>query len=269
MRLSITSVQNPRIKQAASLHGRKERREEGLMLVEGFHELSLAWNAGMRLRALYICEELLRPEERATLSAMEAKGVEAVSVSLPVLAKMAYREHPDAWIGVAEIPQTSLSSLSLGENPFVVVVEGVEKPGNLGAILRSADAVGAQCVLVCDGRTDAWNPNVVRGSKGSVFSVPVVETSSTEAIAWLARLGVKVFSATPSASNLHWNSNFRGPIALAVGAEKEGLTPKWMAPPHNLIKLPMHGHVNSLNVAQAFTAIAYEVLRQKNAPTPT
>ncbi len=263
MRLMISSVQNPRVKAAAALHDRRARRDQCLMLVEGFHELSLAWEAGMRLRTLFVCEDLIKSEERLLLSKIELTGVECVGVSASVLAKMAYREHPDAWLGVAEIPATSLHDVKLPTNPFLVVVEGVEKPGNLGAILRSADAVGAACVLVCDGRTDAWNPNVVRASKGSIFSVSVVETSSVEAKAWLAEKGIAVFSATPAAQIVHWEAHFEGAVALAVGAEKEGLTEMWMKAPHTNIKLPMHGHVNSLNVAQAFTAIAYEVLRQR------
>jgi TrmH family RNA methyltransferase len=263
MRLTITSVQNPRVKAAAALHGRRERREEGLMLVEGFHELSLAWDAGMRLRTLFVCEDVLKPEERSLLEKIEIAGVETIAVSQPVMAKMAYRENPDAWMGVAEIPNITLETLKLPSNAFVVVVEGVEKPGNLGAILRSADAVGAHAVLFCDGRTDAWNPNVVRASKGSLFSVPVVEVSSQDALFWLQKNSIAVFAATPSASNLHWKASFRGAVAIAVGAEKEGLTEQWMTHPHSTIKLPMHGRVNSLNVAQAFTAIAYEVVRQR------
>lgn len=264
MRLTISSVQNPRVKAAAALHGRRERRQEGLMLVEGYHELSLAWQAGMRLRSLFFCEELMKPDERSLLSSMVTTGVECIEVSVPVLEKIAYREHPDAWLGVAEIPQNVLSSFTLPQNPLVVVVEGVEKPGNLGAILRSADAVGASLVLVCDGKTDAWNPNVVRASKGSIFSVPVVETTSVEAVAWLREHGFSVFAATPSAQKLHWEVNLCGAVGIAVGAEKEGLTQSWMSPPHVNIKLPMHGHVNSLNVAQAFTAVAYEAIRQRS-----
>jgi TrmH family RNA methyltransferase len=264
MRLTITSVQNPRVKSAAALHGRRERREEGLMLVEGFHEISLAWEAGMRLRTLFVCEDLLKQEEWPLLKKMEAADVETIGVSQPVMAKIAYRENPDAWIGVAEIPNTTLDSLKLPANAFVVVVEGVEKPGNLGAILRSADAVGADAVLFCDGRTDAWNPNVVRASKGSLFSVPVVEVSSKDALSWLRQNNIEVFAATPAATDLHWRPSYQGAVAIAVGAEKEGLTEQWMTLPHRTIKLPMHGKVNSLNVAQAFTAIAYEVVRQRS-----
>jgi TrmH family RNA methyltransferase len=267
MRLCITSVQNPRIKAAAALHDRKSRRAEALMLVEGFHELSLAWNAGMGLQTLFVCEELVRPDERELLLKVELAQVECISVSRAVLEKMTYRENPDAWLGVARIPSNNLENLQVNNDALLVIVEGVEKPGNLGAILRSADAAGAHAVLVCDGRTDAWNPNVVRASKGSCFSLPIIETSSKEAFDWLCANKVSIFSATPSAEILHWAVDMQGPSAIAVGAEKEGLTDLWLRAPAFPVKIPMRGLVNSLNVAQALTLVVYEALRQRSART--
>jgi len=263
MRLSISSVQNPRIKAAVALQERRSRRSEGLMLVEGFHEISLAWDSGMGLQTLFVCDDLVRAEEMELLRKVEASGVEAISVSRSVLEKMAYRENPDAWLGVAKIPRTALDELCLPPDALIVVVEGVEKPGNLGAILRSADAAGVHAVVVCDGRTDAWNPNVVRASKGSCFSVPLIETSSVEAIEWLKSRGIGIVSATPATELLHWDVNFRVPCAIAVGAEKEGLSDLWLHSGGSCVKIPMQGHVNSLNVAQALTLIVYEAVRQR------
>lgn len=274
-RLTVTSLQNPRIKSIARLHDRRERRETGLMLVEGFHELSLAWQAGLRLRSLVLCPELLGREagETALLDQINTSGAEILEVNRAVMEKLAYREHPDAWLGIAPCPAMDLAGLGRildsrpGKAPLLVLAENLEKPGNLGAILRSADAAGADGVLVCQGRTDVFNPNVVRSGKGSLFALPVVECSNAEADAWLAGRGIAVFAASPEGQAGYWQTDLAVPAALAVGAEKEGLSEFWMTGQRTLVSIPMYGRVNSLNVAQAATLLLYEAARQRQART--
>ena len=260
----ITSPHNPRIKQCLHLQDRRHRRESGLMLVEGFHELSLAWQAGLQVETLFFCPELVADGQLALLEAIAVTGCSVLEVAPPLMAKISYREHPDAWLAIAQTPQFDISTLEPGENPLIILTENLEKPGNLGAILRSADAVGATAVLVCQGRTDVYNPNVVRASKGSLFSQKVVECSNEQALAWLRQHRIAIVAATPSASRAHWDIDMRGPLAIALGAEKEGLSDFWLQQADIQALIPMFGRVNSLNVAQAATLIAYDARRQRD-----
>ncbi len=261
--LNISSLQNPRIKAAIRLRERRGRQNSGRMLVEGFDELSLAWECGLRPLELFICPELVRVEQAPLRLEMEQVGTEVIEVSRAVMAKLAYRENPDGWVAVAEIPARRLGDLRLGPSPLLVIAEALEKPGNLGAILRSADAAGADAVIVCDRTTDAYNPNVVRSSKGTVFQVPVVETGSAEAIAWLKEHGIRIVAATPAGEKAHWEADLRGGVAIAVGTEKEGLSALMLQEADLCVAIPMRGRVNSLNVAQALTVLVYEAQRQR------
>jgi TrmH family RNA methyltransferase len=176
---------------------------------------------------------------------------------------MAYRENPDGWLGVFPIPQRALAHWQLPPNPLLIVAEAVEKPGNLGAILRSADAAGADGLILCDPTTDAHNPNVVRASKGTLFTVPVVETQSTAALDWVQAHAIKIVAATPHASITYTDADLRGPLAIAVGTEKEGLSPLWLERAHLAVRIPLLGKVNSLNVATATALLVYEAVRQR------
>jgi TrmH family RNA methyltransferase len=177
---------------------------------------------------------------------------------------MSYRENPDGWLGVFPIPQTSLDNLKLSGSPLIVVAESIEKPGNLGAILRTADAAHADALLVCDPRVDVWNPNVVRASRGALFSVPVVESDNDSALKWLKAHKIRVLAATPSAEELYFNIDLREPVAIAVGTEDEGLTEFWMNGADLKVKIPMMGKVNSLNVSVSTALILYEAVRQRS-----
>lgn len=266
----ITSAQNPRIKAALKLRERRDRRESGLMLVEGFHELSLAFDSGrLQIQTLFLCPELVRWGEEVLAERIAALDIEIIEVDAPVIEKLGYRENPDAWLAVARVPGFSLEDLDrsraaapVGSDLFIVA-ENLEKPGNLGAILRSADAVGVSGILVCSGRTDVFNPNVVRASKGSLFTVPVVECTNHAAWEWLERKRIPVLAATPEGSASHWDADLKSPVAIAVGAEKEGLSAFWMERASLKVRIPMRGNVNSLNVAQATTLLLYEALRQR------
>ena len=226
------------------------------MLVEGYDEISLALGAGYIPRTLLISPELVRQH-------IENVSAEILTVSPAVFEKMSYRENPDGWLGIFPIPHNSLDDLQLSESPLIIVAESVEKPGNLGAILRTADAAGVDAVLVCDPRVDAYSPNVVRASRGTIFTVPVVETKSAQALVYLQQRGIRILAATPSAEAEYTRQDLRSPLAVAVGTEDEGLTGFWMSQADLKVKIPMLGKVNSLNVSIATALIIYEALRQR------
>ena len=258
--LDITSLQNPRVKQIVKLRDdKKQRQYDGLMLVEGFDEISLALAAGYFPRTLLIAHEFTVAHGR------EIKHVttEILTVSSAVFEKMSYRENPDGWLGVFPIPRVSLDDLQLSPSPLIIVAESIEKPGNLGAILRTADAAQVDAVLVCDPRVDAYSPNVVRASRGTIFTVPVVETKSAQALVYLQQRGIRILAATPSADAEYTREDLRTPLAVAVGTEDEGLSELWMSQADVNVKIPMLGKVNSLNVSIATALIVYEAVRQR------
>src|SRR3972149_6450669 len=219
--MEITSLQNPRVKHIVRLRDdKRQRQEDGSMLVEGYDEIQLALSAGHKPRTLLTSPEL-------AVRQMDEVASEIVTVNRFVFEKMSYRENPDGWLAVFPIPQTSLDDLKLSELPLVIVAESVEKPGNLGAILRTADAAGVDALLVCDPRVDMWNPNVVRASRGTVFTVPSIETENFKALAGLRSKKIRVLAATPSAEANYTTIDLRQPIAIAVGTEDEGLSGFW------------------------------------------
>lgn len=261
----ISSLQNPRVKEVVALRNRRERDESGLTRVEGYDEIRLALEGGHKLATLFFCPELLRGEREAELlQAVERTGAELIQVSRPVLEKMAYRENPDALLALVPTPSRQLSDLVLGQAPLLVVAEAVEKPGNLGAILRSADAAGVEAVIVCDPATDIYNPNVVRSSRGALFTVPVVQAASQAVIDWLHERGILIVATTPNTERLYTDADLRGAVAIAAGTEDEGLTQAWLGQADIAVRIPMRGRVNSLNVATATTLLMYEAVRQRS-----
>jgi len=263
--MDITSLQNPRVKHIVKLReDKKTRKEAALMLVEGYDEIQLAVESG------HLAQTLLTAPEIGSRS-VDIPSAELLTVSRAVFEKMSYRDNPDGWLAVFPIPHTSLDDLQLSDTPLVIVAESVEKPGNLGAILRTADAAHVDAILVCDPRVDVWNPNVVRASRGAVFSVPVVECDNASALAWLkmrepALSGVeamRVLAATPSADEVYSDVDMDQPIAIVVGTENKGLTDFWMSNADVQVKIPMLGKVNSLNVSVSTALMVYEAIRQR------
>lgn len=255
----LTSLQNPRVKYIVKLRDdKRQRRSDGLTLVEGMYEMEVALASGLRPKEVFFCEELAtgRPATFANLK--------PVTVTSFVFEKMSQRENPDGWLAVFPTPQRTLDSFHLSPSPFVLLAESVEKPGNLGAILRTADAVGVEGLLVCDPRVDLYNPNVVRASRGTLFTVPAVETTSRDALAWLRVNSIQVLAATPQAERLYTDADLRQPVCIAVGTEDEGLTDFWMENADLKVKIPMMGKVNSLNVSTSTAVILYEVFRQRS-----
>jgi TrmH family RNA methyltransferase len=255
--MDITSLQNPRVKYIVKLRDdKRQRRQDGLMLVEGYDEIQLALFAGHKPQTILSAPELVSRQ-------LDGIDAESITVNRAVFEKMSYRENPDGWLAVFPIPQTSLDDLKLSESPLMIVAESVEKPGNLGGILRTADAARVDALLVCDPRVDVWNPNVVRASRGAVFCVPVVESDNASAWEWLKMRGIRVLAATPSSETLYSDTNMCEPLAVAVGTEDEGLTEFWMSNADVKIKIPMMGKVNSLNVSVSTALILYEAVRQR------
>jgi TrmH family RNA methyltransferase len=256
--MDITSLQNPKIKHIVKLReSKRQRLQDDLMFVEGVDELTLALAAGLKPDALFHAPEIDSP-------ALDFSASQIVTVARAVFEKISYRDNPDGWLGLFPIPHKTLNDIRLSEAPFVILAESVEKPGNLGAILRTADAAHVDAVIVCDPRVDVWNPNVVRASRGALFTVPTVEVDNAGALAWLRSKNIRVLAATPSAQVMYTDVNLREPIAIAVGTEDEGLTDFWMSQADVKVKIPMQGKVNSLNVSIATALITYEAVRQRN-----
>ncbi len=256
--MNITSLQNPRVKHLVKLRDdKRQRQKDGLMLVEGYDEIQLALSAGHTPQTLLTAPELARRQ-------IDGVALEVITVNRAVFEKLSYRENPDGWLGIFPIPHTSLNDLKLGELPLVIVAESIEKPGNLGAVLRTADAAHVDALLVCDLRVDVWNPNVVRASRGAVFSVPTVESDNATALEWLRARKLRILAATPSAELVYSDVDLREPIAITVGTEDEGLTDFWMSNADVKVKIPMLGKVNSLNVSVSTALIVYEAVRQRN-----
>jgi TrmH family RNA methyltransferase len=260
--MPITSPQNPRIKQTLKLRDSRQRRRDNLMLVEGYDELSLALACGVRLTTLFFCPALFGDQSDLLAEVREA-GAELIEVSRSVFEKLAYRENPDGWLAVAPLPRQSLREIRLSARPLFIVAEAVEKPGNLGAILRTADAAGVDGVIVCDPTIDLGNPNLLRASRGTVFSVPVAEASSVEALAWLREQKVRVVAASPEGGVGYTEADFRGPTAIVVGEENAGLSLLWREGADLNIHIPMTGRINSLNVSVATALLVYEAVRQR------
>jgi TrmH family RNA methyltransferase len=264
MALQISSLQNPRIKHAVKLRQRSHRDDEQLMLVEGYREIKRALDNGHPLGELFFCPLLFQgANEDALLEQAGAQGADLFDCSEPVFRKMAYRDRPEGLLAVAAHVHHTLAELDGCPAPLVVVAEAIEKPGNLGTILRSADAAGADAVLVCDRCTDIHNPNVVRASIGILFALPVIEISSAEALTWLHARDMQVVATTPHTEHTYTDTDLTKGTALVMGTEQVGLTETWLEAATLQVRIPMLGQADSLNVASATTLLLYEAARQR------
>lgn len=266
MHLDVTSLSNPRVKELVALRRRRSRERSDVTLVEGRDELTLALDAGVRPVTLYHSPELTGGGGD-TVERVAGLGAEVVRLSRPAFEKVAYRESPDGWLAVVPSVRTELSALTLGDRPLLLVCEGVEKPGNLGAMLRTADAAGLTAVVAAGPVTDWANPNLVRASKGTVFSVPVAAAGSEEVLGWLRANGVTIVATTPDTATVIADVDFTGPTAIVVGAEDHGLSERWLTRAQVAARIPMYGRIDSLNVATAAAIVTYEAVRQRTART--
>jgi TrmH family RNA methyltransferase len=266
--LRITSVHNPRIKAAAQLRHRDHRQQRQQMLIDGRRELALALAAGIEVVELFYDPQLLAsdPSHQALIEQARARGGTPIEVTALVLQKLAYGQRCEGMVAVARMPQRTLGDLALPADALVAVVEGIEKPGNLGAILRTADATGVHAVIAAGGGTDLYNPNVIRASLGAVFTVPTCHAATPQVQAYLAEHGFRILTAQVAGAAAYWSADFRGRVAIVLGSEAQGLSAAWQHAAHQAIRLPMHGHVDSLNVSVTAAVLLYEALRQRTGP---
>jgi len=262
--IEITSLGNTSVKNVVKLRQRSHRDETGLMIIEGYREITRALDNRHYPQELFYCEDFFTGKNEASLiqRCIEARAG-LFKCTEAVFMKMAYRDRPEGLLAVAPQIKHSLAKLDLPENPLVVVAESIEKPGNLGTILRSADAAGVNAVIVCDRCTDINNPNAVRASIGTIFSLPVVETSSAEAQEWLKKRKIQIVAATPHAEKLYTDVDMKTPTAIILGTEQYGLSESWLAGKHLTVRIPMLGQCDSLNVASAATILLFEAVRQR------
>ncbi len=263
----ITSAQNPKIKMLLELQAKsKERRQNGLFVVEGVREIEHCLESGYELHSLFICPEILGSnnsvEFRANEPASDLK-TPFFEVSRQIYEKVAYRGGTEGTIAEFKAKSHTLADLQLGDNPVIMVLESVEKPGNLGAVLRSADAAGADAVIICDPLTDIYNPNLIRASIGAVFTVPVAACTSEEAIAFLKERRFKILTAQLQDSDLYYDSDMTGPTAIVMGTESTGLSDIWRKAASAHIRIPMLGRLDSLNVSVSAAILLFEAIRQR------
>ena len=256
---AITSAQNPKIKQLLLLQEKSRvRREQGLFVVEGRRELEHCLAAGFVPRSIYYCPEIAGP--------LSLPPCQLLEVPAALYRKIAYREGTEGIVATVEARERTLESLTLPENPLVMVLESVEKPGNLGAVLRSADAAGADAVIFCDPLTDLYNPNLIRASVGAVFTVPLAAAPSEQVIPWLKAHGIRILTAQLQDSSLYYETDMRGGTALVMGTESVGLSERWRVAADARIRIPMNGRLDSLNVSVSAAILLYEAVRQRQRP---
>lgn len=260
MPLTITSTQNPKIKNVISLEKPRERRNRGLFLAEGRKEIGMALAAGYGVENLYFCNDLISNDELRKLGVPDSA---LISVSKEVFEKIAVRENSGGVLAVMEQKHHALEAIRLSENPLVLVLEAVEKPGNLGAILRTADAAGLDAVIICDPKTDFYNPNVIRSSVGCIFTTQVASATSGETLAWLRKNNITAYSTWLKASRPYHTVDYTRPCAIVMGTESTGLSDTWITAAQNPIIIPMSGRIDSMNVSTAAAVIVFEARRQR------
>jgi RNA methyltransferase, TrmH family len=261
----IASPSNPRIKAAARLRDRRRRDETGLTLVDGARELRRALDAGADVVEAFVCEPRLAGEDaRAVLDALAARAIQTTSATEAAFGKIAFGDRADGLVGVVRIPSMRLDDLAVPDEPLIVVVEAVEKPGNLGAVLRSADGAGVDALIAASPKTDLMNPNAIRASAGTIFSVPLASAPTEEVLDWLRRRSIRIVAALVDAEPLYTHADLTGPLAIAFGSEAAGLTDAWRTPEIGGLRLPMLGAADSLNVSVSAAVVLYEARRQRD-----
>jgi len=265
----ITSTQNPRIKHLLLLQQKSsQRKKDGLFVVEGRREVEHCLAAGFTLRTVFVCEEIggsdpPQPSLKGKESAPFKGELERVSPN--VYERIAYRGGTEGIVAVVEERRLGLRDLKLSASPLIVVLESVEKPGNLGAVLRSADAAGADAVIVCDPLTDIYNPNLIRSAVGAVFTVPCVACTTEECIAFFKEKGIRILTAQLQDSRLYYDTPMTGATAIVMGTEATGLTEQWRQAADAHIRIPMLGRLDSLNVSVSAAILLFEAVRQRQA----
>jgi len=265
----ITSTANPRLKAAARLRGRRERDKTGLTLIDGVRETLRALSGGAVLREVFVLPELLgEQEDQALLERLREESVPIQQLGRVAFERLAYGDRLDGVVAVAETPPRALDALVLPQEPLICIVEGVEKPGNLGAVLRTADGAGVDAVVIAESTADLFNPNIIRASIGTVFAVPVAVASSGEVFEWLQRRDIAIIAARVQGAVDYTDADYRGAVAIALGSEARGLSDAWAELARVSVHVPMLGVADSLNVSATAAVLFYEALRQRRPGSP-
>jgi len=261
MEKRITSLQNPEVKRVVALTEKaRDRKEQNRFVVEGVREISLAQQSGYTIETIFLCPELYKPETDYPINLTSGNLVE---VSSEVYNKMAYRANDGGVLGLAEQMAHRLDDLLLPNEPLILVLESLEKPGNLGAILRTCDAAGVDAVLICDGKTDIYNPNAIRSGVGCLFTNQIAVCSTEEAISWLKQNGISIFTTNLTASQGYHQVNYKKASAIVMGSEAWGVSKAWIDAATTCIKIPMRGRIDSMNVSTSAAILVYEAKRQR------
>lgn len=261
-RKRIESPKNDEVKSLVRLKQRRIRDRTQLFLIEGTREIARALAGGVYIQQLYICPEVMHPGGLELIDAQRPE-TEIAELSPAAFERVSYRDTPDGLVAVAAMYRRELKGLELPPDPLILVIDGLEKPGNIGALLRSADGADLDAVIMTGTGTDLYNPNVIRASMGSVFSRPVIVAAATDVVAFLASRDVTLITTSPAAERLYWDADYRRGVAIAVGAEHAGLHADWFEEAGEHVSIPMHGLADSLNVATAGALLLYEALRQR------
>jgi RNA methyltransferase, TrmH family len=269
--LAISSTTNPRVKAAVRLRDRREREETGLTIVDGPRELLRALDHGIAVAEAFVCDELIRSSEaEEAVRRLRIAGASTIQVSPSVMSKIAFGDRSDGVVAVIHSPETLLDRLTLPplpRQPLIVVVESIEKPGNFGAILRTADGASADAVIAADPLTDPFNPNAIRASLGTIFSMPIATATTSATLEWLSTNGIRPIGARVDALQLYTEVDLRGPIAIVLGSEAGGLSAAWDEARSDSVAIPMLGAADSLNVSVAAAILLYEARRQRSSGT--
>ncbi len=261
----IQSGDNKRVKELVRLKKASERRAQGLIIIDGAREIELAVKAGLKIRELFYCPSLIKKKNGLAGNLFGLDSEKITEVAERAFNKICYKEKPDGFLALGETPDLNLTNLKLSKNPLIIILEAVEKPGNLGAIIRTAYAAGVEAVIINDNQTDIYNPNVIRASEGFIFveSVTVADFKTTSA--WLKKNKIKSLAAATNATKDYTKVNLKGGAAIVLGSEANGLSDKWLKTVDALIKIPMQSGIDSLNVSVATAIITFEALRQRNS----
>ena len=258
----ISSLQNSSVKNIVKLTKARERKAQNVFVIEGARELSLALAGDYSIKELYVCRELFESSNYPdVLNAIDDDRI--TEITTQVFEKMSYRKSSDGLIALAQPKSHTLTDIRLSDNPFVIILESVEKPGNLGAILRTADAATVDAVIVCDSQTDIYNPNVIRSSVGGVFTVQTAVCTTQEAMDWLNQHSITTYAAELQGAEWYHDVDYRKPSAIVMGTEAYGLTDSWLNYASKRIKIPMHGKLDSLNVSVSTAVLTFEAMRQR------
>lgn len=259
----ITSLQNSTIKNIVKIYkSSRERREQQLFVIEGARELSLALQSNYIISSVYVCRDMFSKSKYLDVLNSLSENI-IFDISPSVFEKIAYRENSDGIVALAKPKQHGLDDLKISANPFIIILESVEKPGNLGAVLRTADAAAVDAVIICDNQTDLYNPNVIRSGVGGLFTLQTTICSSQEALEWLNTNNINVYAAELNGAKPYHTVDYTTPSAIVMGTEAEGLTSYWINNAKERIKIPMRGMIDSLNVSVSTAVITFEAMRQR------